>query len=217
MQLPFSESQFLDVFAEYNLAFRPFVILLWMASLAVGVALVRNRAHAVMVSILAAVHWGWSGIAYHLAVFTRINPAAWMFGALFLLQALLFIWFGIVGRRLTFGWAWTTRHTVAAVFLVYSLLYPVFVLLSGHEWPRAPIFAVPCPTALFTTGLLLTMNAPAPRLLFVVPIIWSLIGGSAALVLGMTPDLMLFAAAAILIFCVLVPGAFGRRELQGRV
>ena len=39
-----------------------------------------------------------------------------------------------------------------------------------------------------------------PRLLLIVPIFWSVVGGSAALLFGMTPDLMLFVAGATLAF-----------------
>src|SRR5688572_3985311 len=38
-------------------------------------------------SALLAWHWAWSAVAYHMAFFTRINPAAWPFAALFLVFA----------------------------------------------------------------------------------------------------------------------------------
>jgi hypothetical protein len=57
---------------------------------------------------------------------------------------------------------------------------------------------VPCPTTLFTAGCLLAAVPPVPRWLLVIPALWSLVGGSAALLLGITPDLMLFAAGAAL-------------------
>ena len=41
-------------------------------------------------------HWAWSALAYHAAFFTRINPAAWLFAALFLVQATAFFWSGVV-------------------------------------------------------------------------------------------------------------------------
>jgi len=39
---------------------------------------------------LLAAFWAWMAVAYHFAYFTRINPAAWLFGALFLVEAALF-------------------------------------------------------------------------------------------------------------------------------
>jgi hypothetical protein len=89
------------------------------------------------------------------------------------------------------------------MFLAYSLVYPILVLFSGHEFPRAPAFAVPCPTALFTAGVLFAVVPPVPRWLFIVPVAWSVVGGSAALVLGMTPDLLLFVAGvSLLIYAI---------------
>ena len=71
------------------------------------------------------------------------------------------------------------------------------------------MFAVPCPTALFTAGIMLTAIPPAPRSLFIVPIAWTAVGGSAALALGMTPDLVLFVAGVCLLIYAAVPGALG--------
>jgi len=68
--------------------------------------------------------------------------------------------------------------------------------------PRAPLFAVPCPTTLFTAALLLTAVRPAPVLVFVVPVMWATLAGTAAIALGVTPDLMLFVAAICLIVYV---------------
>jgi len=198
VHLPFTESQFLEVFASYNSAVWPVVVALWIATGWFSVVLFRGRTSAVALSVLAAVHWAWSGAAYHAIFFARINPAAWLFAALFLAQALAFIWLGVVRRGLAFGGARGPRRVLAVLFVVYALAYPVLVLAFGHRFPGAPAFAVPCPTTLWTAGLLLTAAKPAPRLLYVVPIVWSVVGGSAAWLLGMTPDLMLLAAAVIM-------------------
>jgi hypothetical protein len=49
-------------------------------------------------------------VAYHAVFFTRINPAAWFFAALFVGEALAFLWFGVLKRRLAFDVAWTPRR-----------------------------------------------------------------------------------------------------------
>lgn len=99
----------------------------------------------------------------------------------------------------------------AAAFLVYALVYPVLVAIGPHEFPRAPIFGVPCPLALFTAGLLLATTPPVPRWLSLVPIIWSVIGGSGALLLSVVPDLMLFGAGAVLTVTAVFPGGLSTR------
>jgi hypothetical protein len=51
---------------------------------------------------------------------------------------------------------------------------------------------------LLTVGLLLTGSPPAPRTVAIVPLLWAIIGGSAAVLLGVRPDWALLAAAALL-------------------
>jgi hypothetical protein len=205
MRVPFTEQQFLDVFGAYNSTAWPVVIALWVVTFALGVRLVRGQARSVTLSALAAVHWAWSGLVYHALYFTDINPAAWLFAGVFLLEAYAFVWFGMVRRTLVFEWDRTVRHAVAGALFAYSLAYPFLVLASGHDVPRAPLFAVPCPTTLFTTALLLTAVRPAPMLVFVIPVMWATIAGTAAIALGVTPDLMLFVAAVCLVVYVALP------------
>ena len=68
-------------------------------------------------------HWAWSALAYHVAFFTRINSAAWVFAALFLSQAVLFFRVGVVQRRLSFA-PWGNAWALLAWGLIaYSLAY----------------------------------------------------------------------------------------------
>ena len=42
---------------------------------------------------VVAILWAWMAIAYHLLFFTDINPMAYLFAAMFALQAALIIWY----------------------------------------------------------------------------------------------------------------------------
>lgn len=210
MTLPFTHAQFLDVLGAYNAALWPAAALLWLATLAATVRLLRGRVRAGSLAALLALHWAWSGIAYHAGFFTRINPAAWGFAGLFVLGAAAFVWFGVFRRRLAFDIGRTPRHVLAGVFIVYALAYPGLVLLTGLQWPRMPAFGVPCPTTLFSAGLLLMASPPVPRWVFAAPILWALIGGSAAVTLGVAPDYMLFAAALAMLVYAIKPDMLAR-------
>jgi hypothetical protein len=61
-----------------------------------------------------------------------------------------------------------------------------------------PMFGItPCPLTIFTFGMLMLTNAPVPRRLLVIPVAWSLIGGSAAFLLDVPQDwLLLFSGLA---------------------
>jgi hypothetical protein len=203
VNLPFTHAQFLDVLGDYNTALWPVAAALWLATLILAVQLFRGRARAGSLVALLALHWVWSGIAYHAVYFTRINPAAKLFAALFVLEAAALVWLGLVRHRLTFDAGRTPRHVLAFVFIAYALAYPGLVLLAGMQFPRAPTFGLPCPTTLLTAGLLLAAVPPVPRWVFVIPVVWALVGGTAAFSMSVTPDLMLFvAAAAMLVYAV---------------
>ena len=104
MQLPFTRDQFFDLFAAYNEALWPALIALWIASVVASVLLLSSRRPPDRwISALLSAHWAWSALAYHVAFFTSINPAAWVFAALFLVQAALFFWSGVVQGRLSFA------------------------------------------------------------------------------------------------------------------
>jgi hypothetical protein len=86
---------------------------------------------------------------------------------------------------------------LGAAFATYGLAYPAITLLLGHTYPRMPAFGVPCPTTLVTVGWLLTCQTP-PRVVLIAPVLWGLIGGSAAVVLAVPADYALFAGALAL-------------------
>jgi hypothetical protein len=197
MALPFSRAAFLHLLEQFNLAWWPVLVVLFAVSVWAIVAIARSRANGRWITVLLAAHWLWSGVVFHLAYFTGINPAAYVFGAGFVVQGLLFLT-AAVRAPLAFAWNVSLRQFAGLAFLAASVLYPLLVLLAGDLFPAAPAFGVPCPTLLFTTGALLCATTKVPRAWLVVPIAWSAIGGSASLFLGVTPDLLLFAAGAAL-------------------
>jgi len=207
MQLPFSHEAFLGVFAAYNSALWPAALALWVATAWLVAIWLRHGVSTRVLLVLLAVHWVWSGIAYHLLYFRSINPAATIFGTLFVLQGAVFAWLS-AGGRARVRVAAKRRGIIGAGLVVCGLVYPVAALVSGLRYPRMPLFGVPCPTTLITAGLLLAA-LQLPRGVSVVPLIWALVGGSAALVLGIRPDLMLIVAATLLAVDLLAPRALG--------
>jgi hypothetical protein len=203
MQLPFTREQFFDLFVAYNETLWPAAAALWIASAAiVAVRLTARRPHDRWISALLVWHWAWSALAYHAALFTRINPAAWLFAALFLGQAMLLFHVGVVQRRLSFapwGNAWAP---LAWALIAYSLAYPAINAIDHLSLLRIPTFGVPCPTTIFTAGVLM-LATPGSWRLAAVPVIWSAIGGSAAFLLGVGADVALpIAGTALAIFSV---------------
>jgi len=195
--LPYTAEVFFSLFETYNRAIWPAQLVAYvMALVAVGLALhpVSHGGRAVA-AILAAM-WAWTGVAYHMQVFATINFLAPVFGAFFVVQAALFAWTGAVRGAMPVafrdGLAGWTGLVLAAVALA---IYPLVGGALGHGWPQSPLVGVaPCPTAILTIGLLLLVPGRTPWHLAAIPVLWSLVGGSSAWLLGIWQDLLLLVA-----------------------
>jgi hypothetical protein len=91
------------------------------------------------------------------------------------------------------------------MFVVYALLYPALGLVFGLSYPRLPSFGVPCPTTILTVGALLMLPRSDARVVTLIPILWTAVGGSAAFVLGIQADLLLPVAGALMLAYVVLP------------
>ena len=189
---PFSVAEFFGVFTAYNTAVWPAQAVLLVTALAsLHAAVQRPRRAGVIVGMLLAGLWIWMGAVYHIGFFTAINPAAYAFGVLFVAQGALFAW-AALGGRLSFSPRRDASGVLGTAFIGYALiLYPVLGVLGGHAYPAAPTFGAPCPTTIFTFGLLLWADRPLPLRLLVVPFAWVLVGGSAFWIFGVVEDAVL--------------------------
>lgn len=197
MKLPFSTEAFFQVFVDYNTAIWPVPMVAWLLGIAAVVLVLRPAPWSGRVaSAILAGFWLWTGIVYHGLFFAPINPPAYGFGVLFIVQGLLLLWLGVYRNRLTFPASGRLSAVAGGLAVAYAMLiYPLIGHLTGHGYPRAPLFGVaPCPTTIFTIGLLLLAERP-PWSLWLVPLLWSLIGGTAAWLLAVPEDLGLWAAA----------------------
>lgn len=143
----------------------------------------------------------WVGLVYQGLYFSQINPVARAFAAIFLLQALLFAILAAIGRGLEFGPRNRVRALAGAVLIVYAMVaYPLIGLLVGERYPAMPLFGVtPCPLLIFTFGLMIWASC-ARWWLWIVPLLWSFVGGSAILLLSVPQDWALpISAAAVLL------------------
>ena len=215
MRMPFTPEQFLDVFRQYNEAVWPAQWLLYAAGAAAVVLAFSRSPHAgrVISAILAGL-WLWMGIVYHVVFFRPINPAALIFGGAFIAQATLFVWLGVWRGRLTFGVPRGASSVLAVALILYALvLYPMLGRALGHVYPAAPTFGLPCPTTILTLGLLLLAAPSRPRVLFVIPLLWTAVGTSAAVQLGMFEDFGLLVAGVVTLIVLLVPALPHRRRV----
>ena len=198
MNLPFTPDQFLDVFKSYNLTVWPAQILLVvLALLMIFVLFKKNFYSDRLISIGLAVLWLWMGIVYHIIFFTRINPAAYLFGTLYVIQAGLFVYYGIITKELIYKYRNNAIGIMSILFFLYALIfYPLLSYQFGHLYPSTPTFGLPCPTTIFTFGMIILME-DRKKIIFIIPIVWSLVGFTAALKLGIYQDIGLLIAGVI--------------------
>ena len=207
MKLPFTVEQFFDTLARYNLSVWPMQIILTMLAIAVIILLFRARQYnSRLIAAILSFFWVWMAIAYHFTFFTAINSAAWFFGGFFLVGALWFAWIGVLKTKLQFSLHGGIRAWLGGFLIVFSLIiYPLIGFLFGHRYPATPTFGLPCPTTIFTLGILLFAVVPFPRSVFIVPVLWSAIGSFAAFQLRVPQDYGLLIAGLIGLIAAILP------------
>ena len=197
--MDFTVEQFLNVFKQYNEALWPMQIVAYAVGIALVVlALTRwRRASAVIFGALA-VMWAGMAVGYMWTYFADINPAAKLFGAIFLAQAILLAAMALRERDAVYGGRRDLRTWIGLALITYGMLaYPLLGMAFGHGYPRAPMFGlVPCPTTIFTLGMLLLAARPKCLLLWL-PLVWSAIGSFAAVKFGIYEDVGLLVAAIV--------------------
>jgi hypothetical protein len=121
------------------------------------------------------------GIVYHIIFFSAINKAAYIFGGFFIIQGIMFAGCGLIRKKLSFEYTksrqimWNSTYCLCVDYLSGAGTF------LGHTYPYSPTFGLPCPTTIFTFGILLFTNKKMPPHLLIIPLLWSIIGFTAAL------------------------------------
>jgi hypothetical protein len=188
--------QFFDVFRAYNESVWP-APLAWsaLAAIAVFVALRPRQGSDRGITLFLAALWAWAAVAYLMLHLAPHNPLAWLFGALFLAQSAILVE-AAVHDRLRFSPRMDAAGIAGGVLVVYALVvYPLLGRALGHIWPAAPTFGVPCPTTLFTFGMLLWTSGRVRVRVLVIPALWAFTAVGAAVGWGVLEDLAMPIAA----------------------
>jgi hypothetical protein len=192
--------QFFGMFASANQAIWPLQIVWYGAAVAAIILALRPiRASSRLIAAFLATYYFWVGIVFFWVFYSPLYSLAGFDGAIFVLQGALWFVAGVARSDLVFRPRWNALSVVGGMFIVYSLAaYPILGMLSGHVFPAAPIFGIaPCPTAIFTFGLLLWTRGRAPKYLVFVPLAWSLAAWPGALSVGVLEDLAMPVAALL--------------------
>jgi hypothetical protein len=123
---------------------------------------------------ILALLWVWVAWAFLLSRYATINPVMRYVAPLFVLEALLLVWWGVIGGKLSFAVERRVRAKIgAALFMLGLLLYPALATIFGRRWQQAEVFGIaPDPTVIATVGLLLLTSSRFRWGLLPVPLIW---------------------------------------------
>lgn len=198
--MPFTREVFLGLFEQYNAAVWPAQPVAYALGLLVLLsALKPYKGSGRLIAAVLAAAWIWNGVAYHMLHFATLVWAAWAFGFLFVVQGLMFLGSGVLRGRLAFRFQGGVTGWIGIGMALFAMAaYPLIGALTGQGLPRIPPFGLaPCPTAIFTLGMLLLAAPRVPMHLLVIPLLWSIVGGAVAWQIDIPQDLALPAAAAL--------------------
>lgn len=199
MKIPFTQEEFFRVFEYYNETVWPLPVIFYAMAIFVLLSVFRKGRYTNIIALsFIAFLWIWMGAVYHLAFFSAVNPAAQVFGVLFVVQGLIFLFYGVYQQKIKLEISRDSAAIAGVIFILYALVgYPILGLFLGHVYPAAPTFGVPCPTTIFTFGILLFAKERIPWYLLAIPFLWSLVGLSAAISFSIPQDFGLVVAGVV--------------------
>jgi Family of unknown function (DUF6064) len=194
------------IFGHGNAAIWP-MQLVWYASAVamIGLAFWSRRRASQLICLLAAANFVWVGIVYFgmidsdMGTLDGVINLAWLWAAVFILEAILLLVAGLLRRDLVFAPRWNLSGVLGALFMCYALVaYPIIEMLKGQPLRASPLFGLsPCVTVFFAFGLLLWARPPAPKYLLLLPLAWALCAAPGNIAMGHVADFPLILVGAI--------------------
>jgi hypothetical protein len=175
----FTLAQFLEMMARYNMTFWPLQIVAYGLGIVAVLLAIRTTKHSSrIIAAILALFWLWGGIVFNLVYFSSLYPMAIAFAVLFVIEAGILIYAGLLKGTLSFTVKADVYGAVGALLVLYSMAgYPAIEYLLGRGYPSLlPFGLVPCPMTVFTLGILLWSNKRPPWYVLAVPILYSLSG-----------------------------------------
>jgi hypothetical protein len=147
MVLPFTSEQFLNIFAQYNLAVFPLqIVFIILGIVALGLVIKKSQLSDRIIALILSFFWFWMGLVYHILFFSTINPLAYVFGMLFIVEAVLLFYIGVIKKP---GWVQPSKGQVhsyrSGFYCICSAYLPnnrdvcwARVSTVANIWPAMP-------------------------------------------------------------------------------
>lgn len=99
-------------------------------------------------------------------------------------------------KKLQYSFENTTQKYIGYLFLVFGLvIYPIISYVLEGSFVKTISFGLPCPTTIFTLGILMLADNRFPKYLLIIPTLWAVIGVFAAVNFGVYQDYIMLIAA----------------------
>jgi hypothetical protein len=154
--------------------------------------------------------WLFNGIVFSLIFWASSHLFGYVFGISCIVQGLIFL-FGLKRSDLSTKSPSPIYAITGIIFVLYAAVgYQVFGHYLGHIYPKFfPVGLVPCPTTIFTLGILLIISENIPVRYYIIPLTIA-IGGFLAAYNGIYEDIGLIISGLLGTYLII------RRELQVR-
>ena len=185
-----AQSAFFSMLSDYHHQTQPFALFGFVLGFSLMLLFLsswppKNR----IILIGLAFLWAWNGLVLFTYMSASLAPATYALqGILFPVQGLLLGHFALSGDGPELSFESMAGKLGLAIMFTALFIYPIVGNLLGHSFPAAPVFPEPCPTTIFTFGILLGIRGKVPVHLIVIPFFWSLMGIVAVTKLGVKAD-----------------------------
>ena len=154
-----------------------------------------------VVTSVLVMFWLWTGVVFNGLVFSEISPRAVIFAPVFVVEGLLLVFYGFCKDALIFRARTDLIGAMGWVAILYGLSgYPLIASLFGRGYPQSLVVGLaPCPTVVFTLGLLFWSERRLIKAVLAIPLFYALVGGAIISSKGVVEDLgMLIIAMAMI-------------------
>ena len=118
-------------------------------------------------------------------------PIPFLFAILFIAQAFIFQLEGVFRNRLSFRFKPDLYGLTGALMLFYGVFgYQALEYILGRGYPEILSFGMfPCPTVIFSLGMLLWTDKKFPAYILIFPVLNALSGFIPAFIIGIIEDI----------------------------
>lgn len=210
----FTLDQFLEMLTRYNLTIWPLQLIAYgLGILAVLLALRGTKKSGRTIASMLGLLWFWTGVVFNLFYFSPLYSMAYVFAILFVVESGFLLFAGTIMGTLSFKIKPDAFGVAGALLVLYSLVgYPLIEVLLGRGYPKLLAFGlVPCPTTVFTLGILLWSSKKPKWYVLAIPVLYALTGLVPAWV-GIVEDIGLFVSGLVTIIMLIYWTRIGKAE-----